>query len=371
MLKNIKYLTGFLIAGLLFSLVACSGDTTSTSTSTSTPIPVPTSDPTTSGATLYTFSNTSPHITKIDAETNTVLQTADIPDLVRLAWNDDGNYFDGTDLWLAARDNVLKTSELIFLNLEALSVSGRLDLGSNPANVYLGVGNLKDGLTSDGEVWVALQGNMDQAGELVIVDPKTREIIDRVVDSVNQIACDIGVAVGPDGVERVFVPNQKMDAVQNFDAKSRALITTVTQPEGSMPFMLTTAPDGKSVWVQDGKAGTNSVLDAVTLETIKRIPTGAGPVVASFSPDGKYGYVGHSKSSFVTVVDTQTLEIITNVEVGSSPSKLAAHPNGKYLYAIVTKENAVAVINTNTWAVESKIQLDSSPGGIYIVTKSE
>jgi YVTN family beta-propeller protein len=357
MFRILRFLGPFLLMGMLFSLVSCSDSDSSTP------------DPSTLKATLYSFSNSSPNITEIDAETNTILRTADIPDLVKLAWNDDGNYFDGTDLWVTARNPEEKTSELIFLNLETLTVTDRLALGSNPANVYLGVGNLEDGVTSNGEIFVGLQGNMDQAGEVVVVDAKKREILSRI--SVNQIACDVDTSVGADGVQRLFVPNQKMDAVQNFDAKSHALLNTLDQPEGSNPFMLTVTLDGKHVWVQDGNAGTNSVLDAVTLETIKRIPTGEGPVVASFSPDGKYGYVGHYKATTVTVIDTQTHEIIKQVEVGASPSKLAAHPNGKYVYAVVTKENALAVINTSTWTVDNKITLESSPGGLYLLTRTE
>jgi YVTN family beta-propeller protein len=308
---------------------------------------------------VYSFSNTSPHITEIDTGTNTVIRTGDITDLAKLAWNDDGNYFDGQDLWLTGKDSEAKTSELIFLNLTTLEVSGRLDLGSNPANAYLG-----GGLSTNGEVFVGLQGNMDQEGEIVVVKASTKEIVDRI--AVNQIACDVDVQVGTDGVERVFTPNQKMDAVQNFDATTHELITTADMPEGSNPFMLTAAPNGKHVWVQDGSAGTNTVLDSKTLAVVATIPTGEGPVVASFSPDGKYGYVGHYKATTMTVIDTATFEIVAQVETGPSPSKIAVHPNGKFVYTIVSKESAIAVIDTSTWKVTTKIYVESSPGGLFL-----
>lgn len=310
-------------------------------------------------ATLYAFSNDSPHVTEIDAETNAVLRTADIPDLKSFAWNDDGNYFDGADLWVTGRDKEAKTSELIFLNLENLTVTGRLDLGSNPANVYLG-----GGVSRNGEVFVGLQGNMEQAGEVVVVDAESREILDRI--AVNQIACDVDLSVGSDGVERLFVPNQKKDSVQNFDSDSHALLNSVDKPEGSVPFMLTVTPDGSQVWTQDNGTGTNTVLDAVDLSTIKIIPTGKGPVVASFSPDGKYGYVGHYASTDLTVIDTETLEIVKQVDVGPNPSKIGVHPNGKFVYTTVGKENAIAVIDTSTWSVTSRISLTSSPGGLWV-----
>ena len=209
MIRVLKYLGPFIMVGLLFSLVACGGDDGLSSN--------PSANKT---ATLYAFSNSSPNITEIDAETNSILRTADIPGLVKLAWNDDGNFFDGTDLWVTARNPEAKTSELIFLNLETLAVSGRLALGSNPANVYLGVGNLHttmrgDGATQEGQVFVGLQGNMDQSGEVVVVDAKTRKIIDRL--AVNQIACDIDTSLGRDGLERVFL---SVDEVEICDISS-------------------------------------------------------------------------------------------------------------------------------------------------------
>ena len=291
------------------------------------------------------------------------MRTADIPDLVKWAWNDDGNYFDGKDLWTTARNPGEKTSELIFVDVASLTVSDRLALGSNPANVYLGGGESRKGI-----VYVGLQGNMDQEGEIVAVNAKTRKIVDRIALDGGQIACDVDIAIGPDGVERVYTPNQKMDSVQNFDGGSHTLLNTVAQPTGSMPFMLTASPDGRHIWVQDGSAGTNSVLDSVTLATVTRIPTGEGPVVASFSPDGKYGYVGHYKATQVTVIDTATFEIIKKVEVGASPSKLAAHPNGKFVYAAISKENKIAVIDTATWTVVDNILLEGGPGGLYLLS---
>jgi len=323
-------------------------------TATPEPTPVPPAE-----VKVYSFSNSSPHITEIDTATNTVIRTGDITDLVKLAWNDDGNYFDGQDLWLTGKDSEAKTSELIFLNLTTLEVSGRLDLGSNPANAYLG-----GGLSTNGEVFVGLQGNMDQAGEIVVVKASTKEIVNRI--PVNQIACDVDIQVGTDGVERVFTPNQKMDAVQNFDATTHELIATADMPEGSNPFMLTAGPSGKHIWVQDGSAGTNTVLDSKTLAVVATIPTGAGPVVASFSPDGKYGYVGHYSATTMTVIDTATFEIVAQVETGPSPSKIAVHPNGKFVYTIVSKESAIAVIDTSTWKVTTKIYVESSPGGLFL-----
>ena len=54
-----------------------------------------TSVPDSPTAKFLTLSNDSPHVTVINAETNLVIKTADIPDILKWTWNDDNNYFDG------------------------------------------------------------------------------------------------------------------------------------------------------------------------------------------------------------------------------------------------------------------------------------
>ena len=74
---------------------------------TATPLPtataVPTATPVPPTAKLLYLSNDSPHITVIDAETNLVVETADVPEFTKWTWNDDNNYFDGKNVWLGMK----------------------------------------------------------------------------------------------------------------------------------------------------------------------------------------------------------------------------------------------------------------------------
>ena len=133
----------------------------------------------------------------------------------RYAIDYDGNYFDGKDLWITARNPAEKTSELIFLNVESLTVTDRLALGSNPANVYLGGGESRKGI-----IYVGLQGNMDQEGELVAVDAKTREIVDRIAMFVRRVADGLGLAAEQHGAK--FFGN---DATPDSRTPSRSRLT--------------------------------------------------------------------------------------------------------------------------------------------------
>ncbi len=95
--------------GLFALAVAYADDVTPTPTAEA-PMPVT--------ASLYVLSGDSPHITEIDAETNEIVATADIPNLGRWTWNDENNYFDGTNLWTGARDADTGEAEVILINLD-------------------------------------------------------------------------------------------------------------------------------------------------------------------------------------------------------------------------------------------------------------
>lgn len=315
---------------------------------------VPTEE--TSPAQLFIFSNSSPHISVIDPETNQIIQTADLPDFTSWTWNDDNNYFDGQNLWLGLRNPDTDAVEVIALNLDTLEVASRLDLGQDKLTLYIGKA------TRNGVLHV---GKMD-SDQVVTIDTKAFEVMETWdVPTNGDVVCDADIAIGADGVERFYYPTRNGDTLVSLDVESGEALKVVDTPDGSTPLMLTTAPDN-TVWVQETDSNTNAVFDPVTLDLKKRFLTGEGPIVASFSADGKYGYIGHGRDTIVTVIDTQTLEEIQRIEAGTNPQKLAIHPNGRYVYAILTQEAAVAVIDTGSWQVTDRIDLGTNPTGIYL-----
>ncbi len=348
----------FLSIALFLAIVALAACATAT--------PAPTPATTAPGAAapasaqLFVLSNSSPHISVIDTATNQVIRTADIPDFTSWTWNDDNNYFDGTNLWLGMRDPETDDVEVIALNLDTLEITHRIPLGKDKLNLYIGKATSKGSL---------LVGKM-QSGQVVAIDTKTAEILATWDEPVNgDVVCDADIAVGSDGVERFYYPTRKGDTVVSIDPETGEVLKIIETPKGSTPLMLTTAPDN-TVWVQEVNSNTNAVFDPVTLELKQRFLTGVKPVVASFSPDGKYGYIGHLQDTVVVVVDTATLEEVQRVQVGTYPQKLAIHPSGKYVYAILTKEASVAVIDTTSWEVTQRIPLGTNPTGIYLRSSS-
>ncbi len=319
-------------------------------------------------AQLFVFSNSSPNVSVIDAETLKVTKTADIPNFTAWSWNDDNNYFDGKDLWLGTLDMKTHDAEVITLNLDSLQVSHRIALGKEPAFLYIGRGN------KDGSLLVAKGG----AWQIALIDTKTYQVVKVVDEPVNAGAtgksplwevCDIDVSTGPDGVERGYYPTWQGTTVVSVNPKTLQPLKTVDFPPGSNPWMLTVAPDGK-VWVQEGGSSDTAVLDPITLAVIKRVPTGKFPVDATFSPDGKYGYILHGGAPVISVIDTKSLVEVKRIEVGNNPQSAVAHPNGKHLFAILTQEASVAVIDTASWTVSGRISLGTNPSSIFLRTVS-
>ena len=320
-------------------------------TSTSTPEPIK--------AQLFVLSNSSPHVSVIDTETNQVIRTADIPDFTSWTWNDDNYYYDGQNLWLGMKDPDTTDVEVIALNLDTLEITSRLPIGKDKFTLYIGKA-ARNGVLHVGKM---------HSGQVVAIDTKAFQVLDTWDVRVGEggVVCDADIAIASDGVERFYYPTRKSDMLVSINPATGETIKIVDTPKGSNPLMLTTAPDA-TVWMQEVASNTNAVFDPVTLDLIKRFPTGKSPIVASFSPDGRYGYIGHGGDTDVIVIDTETLEEVQRIFIGTNPQKLALHPNGKFAYAIVTKEASVAVIHTGFWGVTERIDLGTNPTGIFIRT---
>lgn len=354
-LKQWSMLTMAVVASMTLLIGACSSEEepTAVPTATQEPVVVATAD-------LVVLSNSSPHITMIDAETNEVSSTADIPDFTKWTWNDDNNYFDGTNLWLGMKHPDTNEVEVIALNLDTLELSARIAIGPDSKSLYLGQPN-EDG--------ILLVGKMG-FNQVIEIDTKNFTVGSTwdIPTGEDGVVCDVDVAQGSDGVERAFIPTDKSDMVLSINtATGEVLAEFKTSESGIRPFMLSAAPDGKTVWVQERGSNGNAVLDAITLELISRVPTGTNAIMNTFSPDGTVSYTAHSKD---TVVVANSVEApfteLWRATVGTNPSRVAVHPNGEFVYATISKEKAVAVIDAATGEVVHRIEMDEDPNTIFV-----
>ncbi len=313
---------------------------------------------------ILVFSNSSPHVTAIDILTEEVTRTGDVDGLGTWAWNDDNNFFDGRHLWLGTLN--AGTAELITLDVDALTVSNRVPLGSEAEGVFLGKAR------QDGSLLVSKMA----AGEVLTVNTATHEVTNTFSDVPlhGGVLADADLSTDADGVERFVYPTGEGDRVVALDPSSGAVLATAESKSGGTPTRLTASPDG-SIWVQEAGKHTVAVYEPSTLELVKRFQTGTEPILGTFTYDGSYAYTGHADDNFVQVVDTADLRALAHIRVGLSPLMVAVRPDFTRIYAMLTDDQAVAVVYQQDWeansltitsAKENSIALESPPVGMFL-----
>ena len=86
------------------------------------------------------------------------------------------------------------------------------------------------------------------------------------------------------------------------------------------------APDGRKIYVSNGRAGTVSVLDATSGEVTNTLKVGKRPWGIALSPDSKFLFAANGPSNDVSVVDLATSKEIARVKAGGSPWGVAVVP---------------------------------------------
>ena len=315
---------------------------------------------------ILVFSNSSPHVTAIDIVTEEVARSGDLDDFTTWAWNDDNNFFDGRHLWLGTLDAAAGTAELITLDVDTLTITNRIPLGSEADGVFLGKAR------QDGTLLVSKMA----AGEVLTVNTSTHEVTNTFADVPlhGGVLADADLSTGGDGVERFVYPTGDGDRVVALDPASGAVLATAESKKGGHPTRLTASPDG-SIWVQEAGKHTVAVYEPSTLELVKRFQTGTQPILGTFTFDGAYAYTGHADDTFVQVVDTAKLKALAHIRVGNNPQMVAVRPDFTRIYAMLTDDQAVAVVYQQDWEVnsstitsskENTITLESPPVGMFL-----
>ena len=313
---------------------------------------------------ILVFSNSSPHVTAIDILTEEISRTGDVDGLVTWAWNDDNNFYDGRHLWLGTLN--AGTAELITLDVDTLTVTNRIPLGSEAEGVFLGKAR------QDGSLLVSKMA----AGEVVTVDTATQEVTNTFSDVPlhGGVLADADLSIDAEGVERFVYPTGEGDRVVSLDPSSGAVLATAESKKGGNPTRLTASPDG-SIWVQEAGKHSVAVYEPTALELVKRFQTGTEPILGTFTYDGSYAYTGHADDNFVQVVDTAKLRALAHIRVGLTPQMVAVRPDFTRIYAMLTDDQAVAVVYQQDWeansstitsAKENTIALDSAPVGMFL-----
>jgi len=115
------------------------------------------------------------------------------------------------------------------------------------------------------------------------------------------------------------VPSESTGQLNVVDTDEFKVLKVVDLPAGSRPMSVKVSPDGKRIYVSDGRAGTISVLDAHTRAQLGSIRVGQRPWGIVLSPDGRYLFSANGPSNDVSVVDVALEKEIARVHAGERP----------------------------------------------------
>jgi YVTN family beta-propeller protein len=212
---------------------------------------------------------------------------------------------DGTRLYISNED--VKTASVI--NIATAKVEHIIMVGQEPE----GVATAPDGKS--------FYITCEAGGDIFVIDtgsymPLAHFKVEGRPRSVDFLP---GGAIG-------FIPSESVGQVDVIDAAQHQVLKTISLPTGSRPMRARVAPDGRKVYVSNGRAGTISVLDTQTYELLDTVKVGPRPWGIAISPDGKYLFAANGPSNDVSVVDLASNKEITRVKVGASPWGITVVP---------------------------------------------
>jgi YVTN family beta-propeller protein len=209
---------------------------------------------------------------------------------------------DGSRLYVSNED--VKTASVI--NIATGKVEHIILVAQEPEGVAT---------TPDGKQFYV---TCEAGGEIFVVDVATYKTVGEFKVNVRPRSVDFlpGSGIG-------FIPSESFAQLNVIDTVNFKVLKIIALPEGSRPERVRVAPNGRKVYVSNGRSGTVSVLDSHTYEVLDAIKVGTRPWGIVISPDGKYLYSANGPSNDVSVVDLATDKEVARVKAGASPWGLA------------------------------------------------
>ena len=221
-------------------------------------------------------------------------------------------------------------------------------------------------LSPDGRRAAVLVSGWRRQG-IDIVDLRAR----RVVQSLDQRAAFVGLALAPDG-RTLYASGGNQDVVYRYDwdaggARLRdSLVLAARAPDAAgtrYPAGLGVSPDGRFVYVAENLADSLAVLDAATGRVCARFATERYPYGVAVAPDGTV-YVSAWGGRTVAVFAPAADGVVPRgaIDVGRHPSALLLDRAGTRLFVASASTDRVSVVDTRRGAVIAELR-DPPPAG--------
>jgi len=298
-----------------------------------------------SAASLFISNTKSDSISVIDTTTFEV--TATIP-LGKGKPNRIVFHPDGKTVWVVYD----KSHDLGIVDADTKKLVKRVKIGGNPYNLNF---------TPDGRHLLVLDWSSDVSNDEVIFYDLQAEKIDGRVEVSTWPAHSV---FSKDGT-KLYVSGETAGDVTVIDVAKREVLARYVHGGGDAMGLAATA-DGKFLWAA---AGENKAVLKIDTETNKPVASVALPGVvheATLTLDGRYLYTTLRKVNKLVIIDTATDKIVTVLPQKGYPDLVTMEPTGRY--ALVTNRYAdlVSVIDLKTHAQVRTIPVGKAPHGMAL-----
>ncbi len=202
----------------------------------------------------------------------------------------------------------------------------------------------------------------EDAGTATVVDVPSGEIVATVKVGEEPE----GVETNPDGSE-VWVTSEEEGTVTVINTATNTVVATikVAKRPRSVAFTI----DGNKAYVPAELDSAVMVVDAKEHRVLKKIQipgAGAKPMGSVVSPNGKFVYVTNGRGKTMSVIDTGVDSVIATFEVGERPWGVGVSPDGSRIYTANGPDGSVSIIDAAEQRVLERVPAGKSPWGIAV-----
>jgi YVTN family beta-propeller protein len=211
----------------------------------------------------------------------------------------------------------------------------------------------------------------EETAEVTVLDIATARVTRRVAVGREPE----GVTVRPDG-KVVYVTCEGDGEVVAIDTATFKVISHM--PTELRPRSVVFTRDGSTAFATAERGAAVTVLDAVrhiAIETIN-IPSEAGktlparPMGSVIAPDGRHIYVSNGRGESVAVIDVATRKVTRMIDdVGTRPWGIGLSPDGRNIYTANGPSDDVSVIDVETGRVDRRIKIGGRPWGLVVAAR--
>ncbi len=181
-----------------------------------------------------------------------------------------------------------------------------------------------------------------QGDNIHLIDPATRQI----VGEVKGVPVNHGAAAAPDG-SRLYFSSEAEQTLHVVDAKTLQTVKKIALT--GRPNNISVSKDGRRVYVGIVSApGAVDVIDATSMERVKSIATKGGIHNVYVTPDGKHVVAGSIAGRLMTVIDQQKEEPLwTLFDVGVRPMAFETNADGstKRIFVQLSDFHGFAIVD--------------------------